>query len=130
MAENDSGFMLTGKWYDKVKLAVQIWLPASGTLYFTLAQIWGLPSAEQVLGTIAAITTFFGVTLKISANTYYGKHEPYAGDVVVNTDEDGTNFRLVMNGGPELFDGKDTLTLKVLRTQTPPPDDLSASNAG
>ena len=56
--------------YDILKYICQIALPAIGTLYFALAQIWGLPYAEQIVGTIAAITTFLGVLLGISSYTY------------------------------------------------------------
>lgn len=56
--------------YDTLKFIVQIVLPACGTLYFALASIWGLPYAEQIVGTIAAVTTFLGVVLKISTVQY------------------------------------------------------------
>ena len=59
-----------GKTYDVLKFIAQILLPALGTLYFTLAQIWGLPYAEQIVGTIAAIDTFLGVLLGISTSSY------------------------------------------------------------
>lgn len=60
--------------YDTLKFIVQIVLPACGTLYFALASIWGLPYAEQIVGTIAAVTTFLGVVLKIST-VQYNKHQ-------------------------------------------------------
>lgn len=56
--------------YDTLKFIVQIVLPACGTLYFALASIWGFPYAEQIVGTIAAVTTFLGVVLKISTIQY------------------------------------------------------------
>lgn len=56
--------------YDTLKFIVQIVLPACGTLYFALAGIWGLPYGEQIVGTIAAVTTFLGVVLKISTVRY------------------------------------------------------------
>ena len=57
--------------YDWLKWVAQIFLPAFGTFYFALAQIWGLPYAEQVVGTITAIDTFLGVILGISTANYY-----------------------------------------------------------
>jgi hypothetical protein len=66
---------MSGKTYDVLKYIAQIVLPAIATLYFTLAQIWGLPYAEQIVGTITAIDTFLGVLLKISTN-YYEKTVP------------------------------------------------------
>lgn len=62
--------MLSNKTYDILKYIAQIVLPAIGTLYFALAAIWGLPYAEQVIGTITAIDTFLGVVLGFSSSTY------------------------------------------------------------
>lgn len=56
--------------YDLLKEIAQIWLPAIATLYFTLASIWGLPYAEQIVGTISAIDVFLGTVLKISTIQY------------------------------------------------------------
>lgn len=61
---------LPNKVYDILKFIVQIVLPALGTLYFTLSQIWGFPLGEEIVGTIAAITTFLGVCLGISTYKY------------------------------------------------------------
>ena len=61
---------LSNKCYNILKYICQIALPACGSLYFALAQIWALPYAEQVVGTIAAITTFLGVLLGISTYRY------------------------------------------------------------
>ena len=57
--------------YDGLKWIAQIFLPAVGTLYFALANIWNLPCAEQVVGTITAVDTFIGVLLGISSKNYY-----------------------------------------------------------
>lgn len=56
--------------YDILKEIALIWLPAIATLYFALAQIWGLPYAEQIVGTIAALDTFLGAVLHISNENY------------------------------------------------------------
>jgi len=57
--------------YDILKFLCTILLPALGTLYFALAQIWGLPYSEQVVGTLAAIATFIGVLIGVSSYNYY-----------------------------------------------------------
>ncbi len=62
--------MLSNKVYDILKYIAQIVLPAIGTLYFALAQIWKLPLGEKILGTITAIDTFLGVLLGISSLQY------------------------------------------------------------
>ncbi len=61
---------MSNKLYDILKYIAQIILPALGTLYFALAQIWNLPFGEEIVGTITAIVTFLGVTLKISSANY------------------------------------------------------------
>lgn len=67
---------MSNKTYDTLKYIAQIVLPALGTLYFAIAEIWGLPYAKQIVGTISAVDTFMGVVLRISSNNYYaGLHE-------------------------------------------------------
>lgn len=61
---------LSNETYDLLKWIAQYLLPALGTLYFTLASIWALPCAEQVVGTVTAVDTFLGVLLGLSANQY------------------------------------------------------------
>lgn len=63
------------KHYDTLKWIAQILLPAIGTLYFALASIWGLPAAEQIVGTITAVDAFLGVILGISSSNYKKKSE-------------------------------------------------------
>lgn len=61
---------LPNKVYDILKWVAQLLLPAVGTLYFALAQIWGLPYSEQLVGTITAVDAFLGVLLGISTASY------------------------------------------------------------
>lgn len=61
------------KVYDILKWLTQIVLPAIGTLYFGLAQIWGFPYTEQVIGTITAVDAFLGIMLGISSYSYDGE---------------------------------------------------------
>lgn len=61
---------MTNETYDVLKWIAQILLPALGTLYFALAELWGLPNSAQVVGTITAIDAFLGALLGISASTY------------------------------------------------------------
>ena len=61
---------MTNKTYDVLKFIAQIILPAAGTLYFALANIWGLPLGEEVVGTITAVDAFLGAVLGISTAQY------------------------------------------------------------
>ena len=64
---------MNDKVYDILKWIAMILLPAIATLYFTLASIWGLPYAEQIVGTITGIDTFLGVILGITSSQYNKK---------------------------------------------------------
>lgn len=62
--------MMKNKTYDMLKFTAQIVLPALGTLYFAISNIWGLPYGEQVVGTITAVDAFLGAVLQISTSEY------------------------------------------------------------
>lgn len=62
---------MSNKVYDVLKYIAQIALPALGTLYFALAEIWGLPYGSEIVGTITAVDAFLGALLMISSSKYY-----------------------------------------------------------
>ena len=64
---------MSNRTFDCLKWIAQILLPALGALYFALSQIWGLPYAEQIVGTITAIDAFLGALLGISSMKYKGE---------------------------------------------------------
>lgn len=61
---------MSNKVYDVLKWVAQILLPSIATLYFGLAQIWGFPYAEAIVGTITLIDAFLGALLGISTMKY------------------------------------------------------------
>lgn len=61
---------MTNKTYDVLKYIAQIALPAIGTCYFTISQIWGLPFGEEIVGTLSAIDVLLGTLLMISTSNY------------------------------------------------------------
>lgn len=61
---------ISNKLYDVLKFIAQIVLPALGTFYFAIASIWGLPYAEQIVGTITAVDALLGALLCISTMQY------------------------------------------------------------
>ena len=61
---------LPNKVYDILKYLTIIVLPAIGSLYTGLAQIWSLPYSEQIPATITVICTFLGAILVISTAQY------------------------------------------------------------
>ena len=62
--------IMNDKVYDILKVIAQVILPALGSLYFAIAQIWGLPYGEEIVGTITAIDAFLGAVLGISSINY------------------------------------------------------------
>lgn len=62
--------IFSNKAYDILKQVAVIVLPAMGTLYFALCQIWGLPYGEEIVGTIAAVDTFIGALIGVSTKSY------------------------------------------------------------
>lgn len=77
--------MLSNQTYDILKYIAQIVLPATGTLYFALSAIWGLPYGEQIVGSITAIDAFLGTLLQISTNQY-NKQQEIAEETTPNSD--------------------------------------------
>lgn len=62
---------ISNKLYDILKWIAMYVLPGLGTLYFALANIWGLPYAEEIIGTISAVDTFLGVLLGVASASYH-----------------------------------------------------------
>lgn len=71
--------------YDALKWVALVLLPALGAAYFTIAAIWGLPNAEQVVGTIVCLDTLLGALLGVSTATYNKTTPAFDGTVIVNT---------------------------------------------
>ncbi len=87
--------LLSNQLYDKLKFLAQIFLPALGSLYFSLAGLWGLPAAEQVVGTVVVIDTFLGVLLSLNTQTYNQSEAKYDGAIHLGeVDGDQRTFRL------------------------------------
>jgi len=104
--------IIKGKTYDQLKYLAQVILPALGTLYFALAGIWDLPSANEVVGTIVAVDTFLGVVLQISSNNFTSNTGK--GVLNVNSTEDGSVFQLEFDGDPvKEIEGKDRVIFDV-----------------
>ena len=61
---------MSNKVYDVLKWVALVVLPAAAILYGSLAEIWGLPFAEQIPDTITAFNLFLGVVLGISSVSY------------------------------------------------------------
>lgn len=101
---------LSNQRYDQIKSAVQVYLPGLGALYFTIAQIWGLPYAEEVVGTIAALSLFLGLGLRKASGQYDER-----GDGVIEITEldDKIVQNIRPNYDPYQLQRQDQVVLKV-----------------
>lgn len=100
---------LSNNGYNKAKWLTTIVLPAIGTLYFAIAQIWGLPSGEEVLGTIIAVQAFLGVLLGVSSNAYKNSDARYDGEINIREDK----AQVAFNEHPTTYADKDEVIFKV-----------------
>lgn len=113
--QNGSKPILTDTQYNLLRSTVQYVLPAAAVLYSGLALIWGFGYAEQVVGTIAAITTFSGVLLGLSRRAYSNSDDKYDGELVVKQSNGDTNILGVV-GQTNISDfiDKGEATLKIV----------------
>ena len=102
--------------YNILKNLAQIWLPAAGTLYFALAQIWTLPGAEKVTGTVIAVDTFLGALLAISTATYNASGRNFDGTLSIGENEQGSYLKLESVVPASLE--KESVTFKVVQPPT------------
>jgi hypothetical protein len=106
--------LLSNKVYNTLKWISQYLLPASGTLYFVLAAIWGLPYGEQIVGTISALIIFLSVILGISTNTYVKSGKDTDGILQVDVRNPYKDiYRLQLNSDVEDLADKQKITFIV-----------------
>lgn len=113
--------MITGPLYDKLKWVALIGMPAFGTLYFTLAQIWDLPYGKEVVGTVVALNTFLGVCLQLSSNQYEKSDKRFDGDMVVTETPVGFKYELELNRDPDDFRKQGEVLFKVKQPSSSSP---------
>lgn len=101
---------MNNKTYDFLKWVALILLPAAGAAYFGLAQIWGLPNAEEIVGTITIVDTFLGALLKIQSNNYRANPD---GVISINGSPEDEFMKMELNHDPETLAAKDRLDIKV-----------------
>lgn len=104
---------LPNKLYDILKWIAQLVLPAIGTLYFALANIWGFPYGEEIVGTITAIDAFLGVILGINTAVYKASSDYGDGTMWVTNAGGKDNYSFEMSAPIEDIEKKSELTLRV-----------------
>lgn len=116
----------TNRVYGALKAFTLIVLPATGTFYFALANAWSLPQSTNVVGSIAALTTFLGTVLHISSSRYT---PPTDGQMIVDkSDPTKDVYSLELSTPVEELAGKQQITLGVgPKTPVTPPVSIPPS---
>lgn len=106
---------LSDKLYNTLKFLALVLLPAVSALYFGLAQIWGLPNAEQVVGTVAVVETFLGLLLRSASKSWENSDVKYDGEFEEAEDGSRLELKSVNYAAIDPAAGKTELLFKVNR---------------
>jgi Putative phage holin Dp-1 len=109
---------MNSKLYNFLKAVAQIWLPALGTLMFTIGDLWNLTWDAQAVGSIMALDTFLGVILGLSSRSYNNSDRAFDGTLKVDT-SDPLKDKYHINVTSPLIDlpAKKEMRLKVLPSE-------------
>ena len=109
--------LFNNKIYDILKWIVLYLLPAIGTLFFSISQIWGISHAEQILGTISSVTIFLSMIIGLSSSTYKKNGSGTDGVMLVDTSNpDKDVYLLKLNNEVDNLSKKDIISFKVDNT--------------
>lgn len=106
--------MLSNKTYDILKWVAVIFLPALATLYYALGQVWNLPNAEQVVGTIVSVDVFLGALIGVSTAQYNASDSKFDGTMSVHETSDKTTYALDLKTQPENMRDQKSVVFKVV----------------
>lgn len=101
--------------YDFLKWAVLIAIPAFGTFYQIMANVWHLPAANEVATTCLALATLLGALIGVATRNYNKSDSKYDGTLVISdaaNPEVPTNYNFNV-GDLDKLEQKGTVTLKV-----------------
>jgi hypothetical protein len=106
---------LSNKTYDVLSNAVKLVIPAIGTLYFTIATVWDLPYGDEVVGSLAALATFLGVTLAFAKKAWNNEMD---GSIIVDqTDPEKDLYSIELNAPLEELTENKSVALKVVKDE-------------
>jgi len=104
---------MKNKRYDQLKFIAQVLLPGLGAAYFTLAGIWSLPLADEVVGTITVLDTFLGLFLGVKSKKYMKSDDRFDGSVSIHDNEEEGTSSVGFHVNPDSLTTKDEVTLRV-----------------
>lgn len=95
--------LMGNRTYDVLKFMGLMVLPALGTLYFGLSQIWGFPYGEEVVGSISVFSTFLGGLLRVSSSQYNASGAGLDGTLKILETQEGSPdiYQLQFNEVPD-----------------------------
>lgn len=109
--------------YDFLQKLVRVGLPGLATLYLGFADLWNLPNAIEVAGSLTLLAVFLGSLLTKSSADFKRTNEPAAGFVQqtgVDPDTGIPSLALTLSKLPQELLDKKTITLKVDNPSPPP----------
>lgn len=77
---------MTNKTYDILK-QIALWAVPLSVFVASMGKVWGLPYAEQISATLAAIDVLIGAVVSVSAQRYHAAEDLDESE----EDEDGTD---------------------------------------
>lgn len=106
---------MSNKVYDFLKWAVLIAIPAFGTFYQIMANVWHLPAANEVATTCLALATLLGALIGVATVNYNKSDSKFDGTLQITNAADPTvptnyNFNV---GDLDALEQKGEVTLKV-----------------
>ncbi len=105
--------------YNAIKWVITIALPATGALYYGLAQVWHFPHADDISGTINVLIVFLGMLIGYSTRQYNKYGGGTDGDLNVNEVDGEKYLSLGVKKSVEAMTAKDTVSLRVVDNTTP-----------
>lgn len=103
----------TNKVYDFLKNLALLYLPAAGSLFYGLAQIWHWHHVDEVTGSVSLVIVFLGAILKMSAKSW-NQTDKYDGTIDVQTTPEGKKiFQLNVGSDLDKLDQKEEIWFKV-----------------
>lgn len=110
--------MLSNEQYNVLKWIALVFLPALAALYLGLAALWELPKPTEVAGTITLLDTFLGVLLNVATKNYNNSDTKFDGALHVDDQDTRLIHQLEITTAPEDLGKKDTITLRVVPTNS------------
>lgn len=105
-------FTLNDEVYNRLRGLIELGLPALSVFYLTLAELWGLPAAQPVAGSLAALVVLASVFLRLARSNY---EPPTDGEIVVeeNANDSGQVLASLDNVSVDDLLHKGHITLSV-----------------